>query len=139
SRWKGLHPDSWVLAEDSKLSPHYTTRAAAAVCPLPPTAASLPTQPDRRLKPDTLVVGFAEGDHPMAYPLTDRAGRYPARAQAVEVAGLGERLVIFSDPAAHAAVVYRPEAKQQHLTFASRQAAGVPSWRDRQTGSMWNL
>jgi hypothetical protein len=139
-RWKSLHSDSWVLAEDPALSPHYTTRATAAVCPLPDSAADLPKKMDDRLKPEALVVGISEGDHPAAYPLTDTQGRYPAQPRAMEIAGPGsERLVILSDPDAHAAAVYRPEAKQQHLTFATQENAGAPQWRDRQTGSAWNL
>ncbi len=138
-RWKSLHADSWVLAEDPKLSPHYTTRATAAVCPLPPSAAALPRKLDRRLKPEALVVGIIEGGQQTAYPLTDNKGRYPAASRAVEVAGLDWRLVLFSDPAARAAAVYRPEAKQQHLTFAPQANAGTPQWTDRQTGSTWNL
>jgi hypothetical protein len=139
-RWKSLHPDSWVLAEDSKLSPHYTARATAAVCPLPPSAAALPRKRDRRLKPDALVVGISEGGIQTAYPLTDREGRYPEQSQVVEITHRGsERLVIFSDPAARAAPVYRPAAKQQRLTFALRGEAGAPQWVDRQTGSLWNL
>jgi uncharacterized protein DUF3179 len=139
-RWKSLHPDSWVLAEDPKLSPHYTTRATAAVCPLPPSAAGLPRKPDPRLKPEALVVGISSGSRQTAYPLTNREGRYPAQPQAVEVTRLGdEPLVLFSDPAARAAVVYRPEAKRQRLTFTPRNSAGAPQWIDRQTGSTWNL
>jgi hypothetical protein len=138
-RWKSLHADSWVLAEDPKLSPHYITRAAPAVCPLPSSAAGLPHKASHKLKPDALVIGISEGARQTAYPLTDRAGRYPARPLALEVGGLGPSLVLFSDPAAHAAAVYRPEAKQQRLTFAVREHSDAPQWRDRQTGSDWNL
>jgi hypothetical protein len=138
-RWKSLHADSWVLAEDPKLSPHYTTRATAAVCPLPPSAADLPQKVDHRLKPEALVVGISEGGHQTAYPLTDKDGRYPAQPLALKVAGLGQGLVILSDPAARAAAVYRSEAKLQPLTFAPGKDAGAPQWRDHQTGSTWNL
>ena len=139
-RWKSLHSDSWVLGEDPLLSPHYTARVTAAVCPLPRSAADLPQKTDARLKPEALVIGIAAEGQPAAYPLTDKQGRYPARPQAVAVTHLGsQRLVILSDPAAHAAAVYRPEAKQQSLTFAVHENAGVPQWIDRQTGSTWNL
>jgi len=138
-RWKSLPPDSWVLAEDPKLSPHYTTRAAAAVCPLPPSASALRRKVDHRLNPDALVIGISEGGHQAAYPLTDKEGHYPPEAQALEIAGLGGGLVIFLDPAAHAAIAYRPETKQRRLTFAAHETGGVPEWRDLQTGSAWNL
>jgi uncharacterized protein DUF3179 len=139
-RWKSLHSDSWVLAEDPTLSPHYTTRATAAVCPLPGSAADLAQKTDNRLKPEALVVGISEGGHQTAFPLTDKQGRYPARPRAMEIAGLdSDQLVLFSDPGARAAAVYRPEAKQQHLTFAAQENAGTPQWVDHQTGSTWNL
>ena len=139
-RWKSLHADSWVLAEDTKLSPHYVARVTAAVCPLPRSASDLPQKVDHRLKPDALVIGISAGGDQTAYPLTDRQGSYPAQPHAVEIALSGRQsLVILSDPEAHVAAVYRPEARQQHLTFAVQENAVPPRWRDRQTGSAWNL
>jgi len=95
---------------------------------------------DSRLPPEALVIGIAAAGEQVAYPLTDRQGRYPARPRAVTVTHLGsQRLVILSDPAAHAAAVYQPEAKQQSLTLAVQEDSAPPQWRDHQTGSTWNL
>jgi hypothetical protein len=138
-RWKRLHSDSWVLAEDSGLSPHYTARVTAPVCPLPRSAADLSRRADPRLQPEALVIGIAAGERQVAYPLTDKQGRYPVRPRVVTVTHLGsQRLVILSDPAARAAAVYQPEANQ-HLTLTVQENSAPPQWRDRQTGSTWNF
>lgn len=139
-RWKGLHPDSWVLAEDASMSPHYTTRAAAVSCPIPTAVSSaLLHGAASRLEADTLVLGLAAAGEAAAFPLTDKAGRYHSQPQAIEKVFANQRLVLFSDPAAHVAAAYRPVVKGRQLTFAAGSEAGTPGWVDRQTRSTWTI
>lgn len=139
-RWKEFHPDSWVLAEDARLSPHYTHRATAPISPVP---AAVSRQQRRggnsRLKPEKLVLGVAAAGATAAFPLTDEHGRYPGPPRSIEKTLGGQRLVLFTDPAAHAAAAYRPVVKDRPLTFTLSSDGGPPRWQDRSTGSAWTI
>ncbi len=139
-RWKELHPDSWVLAEDVRLSPHYTVRATPASCPIPAAVShDLLRRPDSRLKADTLVLGLTAAGETAAFPLTDKRGRSLRQPQVIEQTLGDQRLVLFSDPSARAAATYRPVVKDRPLTFTVSGDGGTPRWSDRQTGSLWTI
>jgi hypothetical protein len=139
-RWKTLHADSWVLAEDARLSPHYTARATAVSCPLPAALANeLPRKVDTRLRADALVLGIREAGHPAVYPLTNKDGRYGSQALVFEKTLGSQKLVLFSDPAAHTAAAYHPLLKDRHLSFVVRSEGNTPQWLDRETHSTWTL
>jgi hypothetical protein len=139
-RWKTLHADSWVLAEDPKQSSHYVTRVTPATCPVPSAITrELPMRPHSRVVPDALVLGIDAGTVPLAVPLTGKGGRYAAHAVGLPLSPGEARLILFSDPAAHAAAAYVAEAQSQHLTFVTKESGAAPAWMDDQTGSTWNL
>jgi Protein of unknown function (DUF3179) len=139
-RWKDLHRDSWVLAEDARLSPHYTARTTAASCPLPASLASeLPHKVDARLRADALVLGISETGHPAAYPLTNKDGAYGSQALVFEKTLGDQKLVLFSDPAARTAAAYRPFLKDRHLSFVVSSEGEMPQWIDQQTHSTWSV
>lgn len=139
-RWKTLHADSWVLAEDARLSPHYTARATAVSCPLPTGLASeLPHKVDARLRADALVLGIREAGHAAAYPLTNKDGRYGSEALAFEKTLGSQKLVLFSDPAARTAAAYHPLLKDRPLSFVASSEGNTPRWIDRETHSTWTL
>ena len=138
-RWKALHPDSWVLAEDTVLSPHYAARTTAPSCPLP-TSITRGDQPvDARVPGDTLMLGITAGKAAAALPLTDRRGRYPDAASVREERLGKEKVVLFLDPAAHAAAAYTPAANGRALRFAAHPETQPPHWTDRETGSTWTV
>jgi hypothetical protein len=138
--WKSLHPDSWVLAEDAKLSAHYTARVTAPSCPIPPALSrQLPRRADSRLKPDMLVLGLTNAGEAAAFPLTAEAGRTQHGPEVIEKRVGGRPVVLFSDPAARAAAAYEPVVKDRPLTFAVRGEGSAPGWSDRQTGSIWTI
>ncbi len=115
-RWKELHPDSWVLAEDVRLSPHYTVRATPASCPIPAAVShDLLRKSDSRLKADTLVLGLTAAGETAAFPLTDKQGRSLRQPQVIEQTLGDQRLVTVSGD------------------------GGTPRWSDRQTGSLWTI
>ena len=87
-----------------------------------------------------LVLGITAGEKRAAYPLTDRQGAYGTRPETVEAGRRGgQRLVLFSDPAARAAAAYVPEVEGRRLTFSPEKGADPPRWVDRETGSSWAL
>jgi len=140
SRWKALHSDSWVLAEDTALSPHYVARTTAPTCPLPASVTRGDQQRvDARLAGDTLTLGMADGKAAAALPLTDRRGRYPEAASVREERLGKEKVVLFLDPGAHAAAAFTPIAEGQALHFNAHPETQPPHWTDRETGSTWTV
>jgi hypothetical protein len=131
--WKRLHPDSYVLKEDVKLTPVYVERFTPATSPALATRNA--DVRFRMLKPDQLVVGVAAADSAKAYPLAALE-----KGQGVIKDTLGkEPVVVFSDPASRAAAAYSPEITGQRLRFTAQNRNGARIFLDTATSSVWTI
>lgn len=127
-RFSELHPDAYVLKEDAKQTVHYVTRVTAPKCPLLP---SIQAKPDKRLAADTLVFGLAGPSGEYAIPLTIFASTNRVFANG--------STVVFYDSVGTAAGAYIAEIKGKRLTFSAIEKDRVRLFKDRETGSVWNI
>ena len=98
--WKVLHPSSWVLKEDPARNAHYVARTTPAAAVVP--AENMSTKIDRRLAPDSLVLGVVIGDRSRAYEISQLD-----RGSGVVYGTLGDRrIVVFNFPAARTCAAY---------------------------------
>jgi hypothetical protein len=127
-RFSELHPDAYVLKEDAKQSVHYVARVTAPTCPIP---ASIQEKPDKRLRADELVFGLEapRGEFAITLSTFARAGRIWSI----------DNLVVFYDGIGKAAGAYAAEAKGRKLTFSVVEKYGTRLFKDKETGSLWNI
>jgi hypothetical protein len=130
AKWKSLHPDSYVLKEDSKHTVNYDFRRLPEVTDMPGRSA-VSRSP---LPPGTLVFGIM-GRSPKAFSRT--ALELP-RGVADEIVD-GKPVAVFSDPSARAYAAYYPEVDGQAVKFAGQSRNGVRVFLDSATGSVWTI
>jgi hypothetical protein len=135
-RWKSLQPESYVLKEDPKLSPHYVVRNTPAACPIPTSIKQgLPRKMDRHLASDALVIGVSGTKTSRVYPLSVLDKSKGIISDTID----GLHVALFSDTKSRAAAAYFPEVKGKQLTFTAQDRNGVRVYLDTETQSVWTL
>lgn len=126
--WRRRHPDTRVLSHPGRpASPYRDYQASPTALGVAPSP-----NPDPRLPPKELVVGFAAGRDAVAVPV--EAAR---RAGVVELSAGGRPLAVFA-PAGEATVVaFERRAGGRELRFV-RIPGERSRLRDTATGSTWD-
>jgi len=139
--WVALHPDTRVVSEDTGFSRSYTLypygnyEIERNAFTLFPQGAHDPRRP-----PKERVLGIPNEDgRAIAFPFgaLRRVGDFAVVHETLDdgQGGPGERIVVFWDSDASAAMAYRPSAGGQDLTFEVSNGTFV----DLETGTEWSL
>jgi hypothetical protein len=139
--WVALHPDTRVVSEDTGFSRSYTLypygnyEIERNAFTLFPQGAHDPRRP-----PKERVLGIPNEDgRAIAFPFgaLRRVGDFAVVHETLDdgQGGPGERIVVFWDSDASAAMAYRPSAGGQDLTFEVSNGTVV----DLETGTEWSL
>jgi hypothetical protein len=135
--WRRDHPTTDVMAQDERFSAHYFARSQArsGAAGFPPTFPATIQSRDPRLELADLLLGVRVAGSERAYPY-ERLARGPG---VVEDTVGDVPLTIWFDTVQRSAAAFdaRLDGKTLHFT---RLADGVTTrFRDRQTGSIWDL
>ena len=141
--WVALHPDTRVLSRDTGFSRSYTTYPYGDYEIETNGLTLFPQQGrDDRRPPKERVLGIPyEDGGGLAFPfgalrsVGDFAVVHETLGDGQGSPGGEERIVVFWDSEASAAMAYQPSAGGQDLTFEVRNGTFV----DVETGSQWNL
>ncbi len=133
AQWRELHPDTRVLSRDTGYGRNYQRdpfqgyagTVNAGRYPFPVSERVM----DGRLAPADEVLGVTLNGASKAYPL-----RLLGEAAINDSSG-GEAIVVFSSQRGPAGAAFLPQAGGRSLTFEAANGA----FRDRETGSEWNL
>ena len=136
--WKELFPESAVVGVDLFDTDSYSVNpyGTAYENPDSPDYLGFPiSRADDRRLPKERVLGLpaAAGQPPVAFPF--HAMEAQGDAWVAEFAYLGEPAVVFWDRGWFSAVVVRPVAGGQRLTFRVEEGAII----DNETGSRWSV
>ena len=133
--WLKAHPKTVAYEMVSKFKPS----------PLPKyilsESKSTRPAPDPRLDPEVRVFGLTAGKSHKAWELDGLLAR--GRRVVAETVG-GHKVLILVDPAVRSVVAFAPETDGKSpspasITFDPQPADPAAPWRDRETGSQWNI
>jgi hypothetical protein len=132
--WHRSHPESEAVRPEPKYRALYSDarRRTAGEDFLPDYIAATLGDPDARLDQAALVFGVALADERRAYPLAALA----AAGGVVEESIGGVPVAIWFDEVTKAAVGFDRRLGDQVLSF---ERVGPGSFRDRESGTLWNL
>jgi len=133
--WKELYPNTKVLSDDTGYQRNYRFYPYGNYDQVGNSELLYPMQPDDSRPLKERVLGVRTGPSGgRGYPFGELAELGPLVV--VNDVVNGERVAIFySEANGETAIAYRPVVEGQALTF---DAVG-DGWRDRETGSIWNL
>jgi hypothetical protein len=135
--WRSDHPDTDVMAEDPKFSAKYFARSdSRSGDPSFPPEFPLTIQTrDARLPFEMLLLGVRVSDRERAYPFI----RLAKTAGVVEETIGDLPITVWFDATQRSAAAFDARLDGKTLHFI-RIADAVPArFRDRETGSLWNL
>lgn len=137
SAWRRDHPDTDVMAPDPRYRTGYFARSQSkSGDPLLPGYFPGTIQSrDPRLPLETLLLGVRAASGPRAYPYVRLA-----KAAGVVEETLGDvPVTVWYDPAQRSAAAYDARLDGKTLHFQRTEQAGAVRFRDRETGSLWDL
>lgn len=135
--WKRDHPTTDAMAPDRKFKPVYFARSQSRSGDplLPPDFPATIQSRDPRLPLEALLLGVRVSGHVRAYPFS----RLAKGAGVVEETLGDVPVTVWYDPVQRSAGAFDARLGGQTLHFARTEQAGATRFRDRETGSLWDL